>query len=137
MKAISKTGTKAYVCKSEEGLPTSEQTVFKIGFLSVTQDANLNDLTEYQDGKMILNTGAKMLLWLHYGLVSVENMFNEDGTAFKLERDTEANVLPDGITKPWKTSGANSLGNIPDYARAEIVNVIRDFNTIKEPEAKN
>jgi len=135
MKAVSSKSTFEYVCKCDRELPAAEQTVFELGYLTVEQDAFLDDALGFvTDAGYSVNVGKTNLIALHLGLKSIRNFFDENGEQIILKRDeTKKSSLP-GVGRPWKES---ILAKIPKPERLEIADAIKAGGKLDEEERKN
>lgn len=133
MKGISPKDTFDFICKEDRELPEDEQTVFVCNYLTVDQEAYLDDRLGFvtDDGYQVA-LGSTALIALHYGLEDIKNL-EVDGEPVRLERDRTAKKLKGGIY-PWKSS---VLSKIPKAARAEVAEAIKAGGEITEEERKN
>jgi len=135
MKAVNPRSTFEYVLRSERDLPKSEQTIFVCSFLTVEQEAKLEDCSGYQsENGYVLTIGSSNLMALHLGLKEIINMPDADGNTPVLKRDEtyRKDYLP-GVGRPWKI---NVLEQIESDARAEIAIAIKRGASITADEAK-
>lgn len=136
MRAETPAGEERYVCKREQKLPKSEQTVFILEDLNLDAEAYLEDIMgsgfNPEDGTMKISLGTQTLVPVQLGLKAVENLPGID----ELEPDPQARTLPGG-KRPWKTEGPNSLKMIPKWARREIAGRIINRTRMTEDERKN
>ena len=133
MKGISPKDTFTHVCLQDRELPKEEQTIFTLGYLSVEQEAHVDDSSGCTtNAGYQIQTGTVYLLCLHYGLKSITNL-PIDGKEIVLERDETKPKLKGGIY-PWKLE---CLNKIPKSARNEIAQKIRFGGELEEEERKN
>jgi hypothetical protein len=135
MKAVSSKSTYDYVCKCDRELPEAEQTVCEMGYLTLEQEAFLDDKLGFvTDSGYSVNLGSSNLTALHLGLKGMRNFNDENGEPIVLQRDdTKAKKLP-GVGRPWKES---QLSKIAKVNRLEMAEVIKNGGEITEEEAKN
>lgn len=123
MKAINPSKVHDYVCKSERGLSSSEQTVFKVKYLTVNQTAELRDeiYTVKGVGKARsekLQTGTVDMKTLKLGLVGWANFKDEEGKEVVFDKNKIIDMLD----------------MIPPEARTELAGHIRGESELTEGE---
>lgn len=132
MKAVSTKQSVSYVPECDKDLPQGEQTTFLLKQLSPNEEALLDNMfSSVRGDSMDMRIGDQQLFALHMGLVGVENFFDEDGNAIKLER--EKGKLH-GFVQPLTNK---FLAYIPKDVRSELANEIIGLGRIDEAEAKN
>ena len=130
MDAINPNSTFDHVCKCDRNEPPEKQTIWKIKYLSVREEAILSDNlgAVNKEGDFRINLGTQGLMALHIGLMVPEN-WNAP-----LERDLSAHPVYPGGPKPWKES---HLSKIPRKQRAELSQVVINGGEEEEEERKN
>lgn len=123
MKAINPSKVHDYVCKPERGLSSSEQTVFKVKYLTVNQTAELRDeiYTVKGVGKARsekLQTGTVDMKTLKLGLVGWANFKDEEGKEVVFDKNKIVDMLD----------------MIPPEARTELAGHIRGESELTEGE---
>lgn len=132
MKGISPKDTFDFVCKEDRDKPPEEQTIFVCSYLTVDQEALIDDkLGVVTDDGYQVSLGSTALLTLHMGLQDIKNL-QVDGEPVKLERDRTQKKRC-GV-HPWKS---DCLSKIPKAARTEIAEAIRNGGELSEEERKN
>lgn len=124
-----------YILECDKNKPKEKQRSVIYGYLTVSQDALLDDMqSEVIDGGFRLNTGKVNLMALNLGLKKMVNFFDNKGNQITLERDqTKKNILP-VVGRPWKEE---ALQWIPKYERLCISERIKAGANLDEEEVKN
>ena len=122
-----------YVCKDDRENPESEQTIWWIKVLSYRESSKIEDFlgaTDGDDFKVYL--GTQEALFLHSGLLRVENFQDENGKELLLTRE----VLVDKKFQQKLIKDA-FLNRIPRSIRKELAKAIESGPVLEEEEAKN
>ena len=123
----------AYVCKSDRENPEDEQTVFWLKVLSYRESSKIEDFlgaTDGDDFKVYL--GTQEALYLHYGLLRVENFEDENGKQIEAKREQTQDKKYG--TKCLKDS---FLNRIPRDIRKELSKAIEAGPQLDEDTLKN
>lgn len=122
--AVNPTATRTVITPEDKDLKPEEQSKWTISNLTTAERAFLNNLT---------GVGDSIVYAMHLGLASVEDFYDGDGNAIKLERDATARPII-GKKKPWKPE---CLDRIPPKVQDFIYGEVMKGAEIPEAAAKN